>query len=456
MRGIRNILLIVGVVLVTGALFWAFTCTRPGRLTDAESQAKEVILAWNKLYLELDRVTDGYYAPVSARNFAYISLTAAVASKAYYKDTFIENDSFHGLQIPQYSEILDYNLVDLLNSSYAESFRRFFQYAPQNSFAKINELEDKLSQMQNSTEELLVKRINSRKYGLMVANAVYLWSATDSYGHEVHKHLYDNNLTLIGRRNSWLIRTEPDTSQLLPYWGKVRPFLINVNTYKLGPPPAYSESPSSEMYKEALALYTLSKPLSEENRWIAEFWNDDIRGLTFSPVARWLSIAGQVVEEEQISTETILKLYLELGISLCDVSIIVWKAKYEFAQKSPQTYINKLIDKAWRPIYENPNFPTYPSGHAAFGAASSLVLSKYFGEKYSMTDDSHIDRKEFNGKPRSYNSFREMALENAYSRTAAGFQSRSSAEEGLKIGSVVAARILDIPIFKDKTSKKNH
>ena len=49
-----------------------------------------------------------------------------------------------------------------------------------------------------------------------------------------------------------------------------------------------------------------------------------------------------------------------------------------------------------------------------------------------------------------------MALENAYSRTAAGFQSRSSAEEGLKIGSVVAARILDIPIFKDKTSKKNH
>lgn len=123
MRGIRNILFFFGVVLVTGALFWAFTCTRPGRLTDAESQAKEVILAWNKLYLELDRVTDGYYAPVSARNFAYISLTAAVASKAYYKDTFIENDSFHGLQIPQYSEILDYNLVDLLNSSYAESFR---------------------------------------------------------------------------------------------------------------------------------------------------------------------------------------------------------------------------------------------------------------------------------------------------------------------------------------------
>lgn len=431
-------------VLAAVALYWAFGCTGSGRTKD--DRVKDIILAWNNLYLELDRVSEGYYAPVSARNFAYISLTAYEAAQPVLRNAASVNKSFHGLRLPEYDTNLEYDLAHLLNSAYAESFRRFFQTAPQNYFSKINELEDNLARKQHTASESDIIIMNSRKYGLMTANDVYLWSATDSYGHEVNKHLYDNNLTLIGRRNSWLLRTEKDTSDLLPYWGKVRPFLIDINTIKVAAPELYSESPSSEMYKEALALYTMSRPLGEENRWIAEFWSDDLQGITFSPSARWVSIANQVTSAESISPEKLLECYLELGFSLCDASIVVWKAKYQYNQERPQHYINRLINKNWRPIYENPNFPSYPSGHAAFAGAASVVLTEYFGENYKFTDRSHEGRREFNGKPRSYNSFREMAIECAYSRTAAGFHSRSDAEQGLKIGFKVASELSHIPL----------
>jgi len=428
-------------------MLWALSCSKAKFVFGSEndSKSKAVVLAWNNLYLELDRYTEGYYPPVSARNFAYISLSAFEAVQPILQNGESLNNSFSGLDLPVYNSNDKYEMSELLNSAYASSFRQYFQTAPQNYFSKINELEEKIH---NSNEHLNPKRtsLNSRKYGLLVSNAVYLWSGTDTYGHEAYNHLYDENLTLPGRRDSWAAYSSDIKKPILPNWGKVRPFLLKTNDVEVKPPLPYSEEPSSKMYKEALALYTMSMPLSEDNKWIAEFWSDDHRGLTFSPPARWISIANQIVEHEDISINKILELYLSLGFALCDASIITWKAKYEYARERPQQYINRVISKDWKPFHENPTFPSYPSGHSVFGAAASVVLAKYFGDNYHFVDKSHINRKEFHGKPRSFNSFKEMAIENAYSRNAIGVHSRNDCEEGLRIGYIIGKRISNLTI----------
>jgi hypothetical protein len=55
----------------------------------------------------------------------------------------------------------------------------------------------------------------------------------------------------------------------------------------------------TENHQEALEVYTISRPLSKENKWIAEFWSDDHSGITFTPVTRWVSVLNQVWDLEK-------------------------------------------------------------------------------------------------------------------------------------------------------------
>ena len=443
--------LFLGTVIVLIVMFWILSCSK---LTDyaynqQDSKLKEVVLAWNKLYLDLDRHTEAYYPPISARSFGYISLAAfealsTVEMKANNLDVLLK-----GLVIPECDKDGKLDAAVVLNSAYASSFRLFFSTTPQEYLNKINELEDKLF-MNNSSELKQDIILNSRKFGDSVSKAVYLWSSEDRVGHEAFNSVFDSNYTLSGRRDPWSFATNSTRKSVLPNWGKVRSFLVTINDVPVKPPVPYSEDPGSRMYKEALALYSMSRPLSHDNEWIAEFWSDDHRGITFSPPARWVSIVNQIAIKSEIAASKLTELYLALGIALCDASIICWEAKYKFDRERPQAYINRVIDKNWKPLHENPNFPSYPSGHAIFGAASSIILAKYFGENYQFTDNSHIDRKEFNGKPRSFNSFREMAIENAFSRNAMGVHTKNDCEEGLRLGFEIGRRIIKLQFTNDE------
>jgi hypothetical protein len=81
-----------------------------------------------------------------------------------------------------------------------------------------------------------------------------------------------------------------------------------------------------------------------------------------------------------------------------------------------------------------PSFPAYPSGHSVFGATAAVILENYFGSTFNLTDNSHEGRKEFLGKPRTFNSFFEMANENARSRMHLGVHFRMDCEEGMRLG----------------------
>ena len=137
-------------------------------------------------------------------------------------------------------------------------------------------------------------------------------------------------------------------------------------------------------------------------------------------------------------------------MALSDAGVRCWDEKYRFNYLRPIDYIHKVMGETdWNTImcpdgsgqFFTPNFPTYPSGHATFGAAAAEVLQDIYGSYFPFTDRCHEDRTEFIGTPRSYNSFIEMAEENAYSRVPIGVHFRMDSEAGVDLGRKIGREV---------------
>jgi hypothetical protein len=97
----------------------------------------------------------------------------------------------------------------------------------------------------------------------------------------------------------------------------------------------------------------------------------------------------------------------------------------------PETYINKYIDPAWRPLLQTPPFPEYVSAHSVISAGASVILTKLFGENFSFTDSTEV---EFGIPPRNFSSFDAASKEAGVSRFYGGIHYLPSVNYGLVIG----------------------
>ena len=94
--------------------------------------------------------------------------------------------------------------------------------------------------------------------------------------------------------------------------------------------------------------------------------------------------------------------------------------------------------------WPDPSFPGYPSGHSCFASAAGGVLINFFGNNTNFTDKSHEGRTEFQGEPRKFNSFRQMARENAFSRIPLGVHINMDCAEGLRLGYETSDAVNDL------------
>jgi hypothetical protein len=438
-------------IIVIGWLLFCFfifqNCTREKIEEPAEFRnATDVTLAWNQLLLDLERYTPGYRPPVSARTFAYIEMAAYEVSLPALDD-YVSLEYFcPGYQSPAVNfSSTQYYLPAGLNAAYSQSLRNFFPNAPKKWFQKIEHLEadftrDFQKQMDSQTLE------NSKAFGLAVAKTVWDWSATDREGHNGFLFNFDKNYVPPVCPGCWQSDAEHPMPALLPNWGKVRGFVVQPGDLELTPPVPFDEQPGSAFHTEAMEVFSVSQPLSRENRWIAELWSDDHPGLTVTPAGRWIAIANQAVAQERLAFSVVIETYLKTSLALCDASIAVWHSKYQFNIERPEAYIRRNIKPDWTPLHENPSFPSYPSGHAAFGAAAAEVLSATLGDQTQFTDRTHENRREFAGAPRTYSSFSEMAKENAASRVLIGVHYRMDCEEGLRLGKIIGQKVAALPL----------
>jgi hypothetical protein len=411
--------------------------------------ATEIALEWNRLMLDLERHTPGYRPPVSARTFAYVEMAAYEASLPGL-DSYVSLENYCPGYVKPPSPGKTY-LPASLNVVYAQMLRHFFPNAPKNWQEKIGRLErDFFKKIQKTAESQTIEL--SLAYGKSVADAVWNWSATDVKGHNAFYRNFDSNYVPPVCEGCWQPDKRHPVPALLPEWGKVRSFVVKAGEVPSFLPIPFDATPGSAFYTEAMEVFSVSQPLSKENTWIAELWSDDLPGLTVTPAGRWISIANQAIAQARPPFPKVMETYLKTAFALCDASVVIWESKYHFNVERPEAYINRNIKSGWRALHENPSFPAYPSGHSAFGAAAAEILSAELGEHFQLTDRTHEHRQEFVGKPRTYQSFAEMAKENAASRVLIGVHYRMDCEEGLRLGKIIGKKVAALPLQRNETA----
>ncbi|MEQ1745887.1 MAG: vanadium-dependent haloperoxidase [Saprospiraceae bacterium] len=412
-------------------------------------------MSWNTLFLDIERHAAGFRPGPAPRALGYLGFAIYEACVPGMPDYNSLAPLYSGVAIPPV-ESGEYHWPTVVNAVYGYMMPRFFGNATAAEKQKMATLEAQLEgKYQAETTPDVFER--SKRRGQEVGKAVWEWSATDVHGHEAYKDPfrgYDWQARVTGPY-SWEPLQPGPGNGMFSYWGKVRTWALPETEKICRQPLPYSESPNSQLYSQAIEVYAQNTPsMSYEAEWIAEFWSDDLLNLTFSPPPRWIAIANQVIELEHATLETAIEAYAKVGMAINDAGVGCWNSKYYYNVERPQAYIRRLIDPNWNTNLDNPltgdksitpSFPAYPSGHATFGAAGAEALASVFGYSYSMTDRCHEGRNEFVGTPRTFGSFYEMALENAWSRVPLGVHFRMDSEEGMRYGTIIARHVNNLP-----------
>ncbi|MBK9336500.1 MAG: vanadium-dependent haloperoxidase [Lewinellaceae bacterium] len=206
----------------------------------------------------------------------------------------------------------------------------------------------------------------------------------------------------------------------------------------------FSTVTTSPFYSQALEVYAVTSNLNPEQEIIARFWSDD-PGLAGTPPGHSISIATQVVVQENASLALAAETYCKVGLAVADAFISCWKCKFDFNLLRPITYIRDVIDPAWTPLLTTPPFPEYSSGHSVQSGATAQVLSDLFGYQYAFTDRTHVARTDINGAPRQFDSFFDYAEEAAVSRLYGGIHFRDGIDLGVKQGRKIGESVGALP-----------
>ena len=416
-------------------------------------QDNDIISNWNDALLEIERFAAGYRPCPVARATGYIGFASYETALPAMPDYRSIAGNYPGLSIPAFDKSVEVNFPLAINATHAYLFKQFFP----GDLIKINTTENNLkSKYSQGVSQAVVDA--SIKWGEDVAKAVYAWAKTDAVVHDAQFDVTQGGVyTESNKPGSYHATPSTDgpgktNFVMFPKFGLGRVFAISTADRVIPEPIAYSEDPKSQYYGQAWEVYTRTVNATNEDKWIAEFWSDDLLGETFSPPTRWFAIASQVYRSSQCNLEKALVTNFKIGIALNDVVVACWGNKYKYDIERPVTYIRKVIDANWLPILGDkqvtPAFPAYPSGHSTMGGAAAEVLTNEFGIDFALTDRCHEGRTEFYGTPRAFPNFYSMAEENALSRIPLGVHWRMDCTSGVSLGYVIGRKVNKLPIKK--------
>jgi len=423
---------------------------------DVSSIDNQIVNDWTDLMMELERYAGGMRPNASARALAYIHLATYETALPGMRDHVSNASRLEGLTIDQEEAPRKVNWELALNACYADVIDHFLINVPSDLKSKIDELEEKEEEdlSKNQSDNLIE---DSKRWGAYVAEQVIKYSQTDESAEEQILDPQPSSYEPPTGDGYWTYSADPERA-LFPYWESVRTFVVSPNETTTLPPIEYSSEENTPYYAEMMEVYTVNNEAKEEQNeqlWIAEFWSDDVEGLMMSPPARQISIANQLIDKYKLNLEKTLTLMVKVGFALNDAAVSTWKYKYEHMVMRPSNYIHEFIDpnyqtNLYRLIYwPNPSFPGYPSGHSCFASAAAGVFINTFGNNTNFTDRTHEGREEFLGEARSFNSFKELASENAFSRIPLGVHIRMDCAEGLRLGYEISDGINALDLEKN-------
>ncbi|MGE9269173.1 MAG: phosphatase PAP2 family protein [Verrucomicrobiales bacterium] len=262
-------------------------------------------------------------------------------------------------------------------------------------------------------------------------------------------------------------------------WSLVTPFsLASADQFRSPAPPDLDSLEHSLAYVEAKRLggdgVTTATERDEEGTFIGIYWAYDGTPSLCAPPRLYNQLVLTIADEMGTEGIELTRLLTLANIAMADTAIATWESKYYYDWGRPVTVIREagegaqddgnvdtVQDVAWTPLGApasnllgpnfTPPFPTYPSGHAAFGGAVFQTLRNYYGradiaftfvsdEYNGITLDNNGEIREL--KPRSFDSLTEAEVENGESRIYLGIHWAYDANEGIVLGRQVADHVL--------------
>ncbi|MCY7349983.1 MAG: vanadium-dependent haloperoxidase [Cytophagaceae bacterium] len=390
-------------------------------------------------------VYDIFSPPVASRIYAYASLAAYEVGRFEQKNTTSLTANlrdFGPMPQPEPGQSYAFPVAGL---------KAFLTVAQRLTFSKdtLRAFEAHLIQRLSTTvDEPTLTR--SLEYGEKVAMKILERASKDNYKETRGFERYN-----VQQNKGFWQPTTPDYADAIePHWGKMKPLALDsAAACKPRPPIAFSTNPGSPYWKEVLEVYAVGKALTDEQKAIARFWDDnalvshhtghlsfDTKKMT--PGGHWIAIARQAAQQTNADWEKSARTYALTAIALYDGFISCWDEKYRSQTSRPISVIHDLLDPRWESFLQTPPFPEYPSGHSVISAAAAEVLTNLYGNNYGFTDKSEL---EYGMGERSFKSFRDAAQEACVSRLYGGIHYRSScfqaAEQGMQVGERVLKRM---------------
>jgi hypothetical protein len=270
----------------------------------------------------------------------------------------------------------------------------------------------------------------------------------------------------------------PKQGFLTPRWGAVKPFALpNVIDFRSPAPPELMSAAYADSFNDVKANGAkVNSTRTPDETEIGIFWGYDGSQKLGTPPRLYNQNVRELAVQQKNNLGQNARLFALVNLAMADAGIQCWDTKYFYNIWRPILAIREAspgsgptgqgdgnILTTGNPNFEplgaprtnpspgetnfTPNFPSYTSGHATFGAASFWTLRRFYRKddiKFVLNSD------EFNGvnkdvdgtvrpkRQRSFNSFTQALLENARSRIYLGIHYQFDAYEGVDAGIKIA------------------
>lgn len=391
---------------------------------------------------------DNFTPPVANRNYTYANIAAYECIAAGYPERFESlANQLNGLAALPEPE--DRSQID-------------FEFAAVLAFCKVGvELTFSEDRLKTYIDSVKMKADDAgmppsvidatEGFASEISDAILRWSMDDKY----HQTRSAPKYTVTDETGRWVPTPPMYAEAVEPSWNQIRAMVMDSANQFLPPRPFPFdvENKTSSFYNEAIMIKSAVDSLTEDQKHMADFWDDNPFKLNvmghvsfgtkkFSPPGHWMGIVGIGAEKAGADFPSAVCAYAKTSIAIFEAFIQCWDEKYRSNYARPETIINTYIDPDWTPYLQAPPFPEYTCGHTTTSAAAAEALTDMFGDNVSYTDTTEV---EFGIKSRTFNSFRHAAEENIWGRFYGGIHYHHSCivsnELGRKIGQYVVQQL---------------
>jgi PAP2 superfamily len=398
-----------------------------------DGQSSKLIIDWIDLHVRLIRNTTGVTHPAYSRHFSYTGIAlyeTLVNGDKKLKSIAALLNGAPQMPLPATNNRIFYPAA--ANTALAQMLRHFYP-AKEANLKLIDSVETAYKLRYQEEVKSKYDLAASAEFGKAVAGAVIEWSKTDGAS--------GASIPYTPKGEGFWEPTPPAMAQpAVPGWGNNRLLLSGslANT-QVPAPPAFSKENGSAFYNMSKEVFDVAQKLTEEQKAIANFWDDLPNGKYVSVYGHWFNILKLVLQKENTSLKKAVVAYLQLGVSMHEATISCWKSKYEFHYMRPITYIRKYMGHSdWNSLFTTPAHPEYLSAHATFSASAAGALTYVFGNNYAFADNTYAY---LGMATRNFSSFDAAGTEAGVSRLYAGIHFRPAIEAGKVQGLKVAENV---------------